>query len=204
MPNFAVLIRRPLLAAAAALLLAAPARAAAPADTVTGFHEVLIGNMKQGATLGCSGRSGKLAPAIDAGFDLPFLASRVMRRHWKALSPEQQARFTTAFRELVLATYTSQFAKFGGERFETLATKELADGSRQVNAKLTPGSGNPVNFDYVLREVGGQWKIVNVVADGVSDLAIRASQYDKAMKAVGFDGLVRQIEAQTATNKAGC
>jgi phospholipid transport system substrate-binding protein len=204
MPNFAVLIRPVLHAALAVAVLLPAARAAAPADTVTGFHEVLIANMKQGATLGCSGRSGKLAPAIDASFDLPFLASRVMRRHWKTLSAEQQAQFTSAFRELVLATYTSQFATFGGERFDTLATRDLADGSRQVNAKLTPGSGNPVNFDYVLRDTGGQWKIVNVVADGVSDLAIRASQYDKAFKAVGFDGLVKQIQSQTATNKAGC
>ncbi|WP_293373387.1 ABC transporter substrate-binding protein [Nevskia sp.] len=180
------------------------AQAAAPADTVTGFHEVLIGNMKQGAALGCSGRSAKIATAVDAGFDLPYLASKVMRRQWKTLDEAQRTQFTATFRELVLATYSSQFSRYGGEKFETLATKELADGSRQVNAKLKLASGNPVNFDYVLREVNGEWRIVNVVADGVSDLAIRASQYDKAFKSVGFDGLIKQIESQTAANKKAC
>lgn len=194
------------LLAGALLTSAAQTAAAAPApgEVVTGFHEMLIGNMKQGATLGCSGRSARVASAVDASFDLPYLASKVLRRQWRTLTPEQQTGFTTTFRDLVLATYTSQFAKFGGEKFETLATKELADGTRQVNAKLTPGSGNPVNFDYVLREVDGQWRIVNVVADGVSDLAIRASQYDKAYKAVGFEGLLKQIESQTAANRKGC
>ncbi len=180
------------------------AQAAAPADTVTGFHEVLIGNMKQGAALSCSGRSAKIATAVDAGFDLPYLASKVMRRQWKTLDEAQRTQFTATFRELVLATYSSQFSRYGGEKFETLATKELADGSRQVNAKLKLASGNPVNFDYVLREVNGEWRIVNVVADGVSDLAIRASQYDKAFKSVGFDGLIKQIESQTAANKKAC
>ncbi len=203
MPKIPVSLRS--LLATTLLLSGAGALAApAPGDVVTGFHEVLIGNMKQGATLGCSGRSSRIAAAVDGSFDLPYLASRVMRRQWKTLTPEQQTRFTTTFRDLVLATYTSQFAKFGGEKFETLATRELADGTRQVNAKLTPGSGNPVNFDYVLHDVGGQWRIVNVVADGVSDLAIRASQYDKAFKSVGFDGLLKQIESQTAANRTGC
>lgn len=203
MPKLPVFLRT--LLATALLLPGAHALAApAPGDVVTGFHDVLIGNMKQGATLGCSGRSSRIATAVDGSFDLPYLASRVMRRQWKTLTPEQQARFTTTFRDLVLATYASQFSAFGGEKFETLATRELADGTRQVNAKLTPGSGNPVNFDYVLHEVGGQWRIVNVVADGVSDLAIRASQYDKAFKSVGFDGLLKQIESQTAANRTGC
>ena len=203
MPKFAVTLRS--LIAAALLLPGAYAIAApAPGDVVTGFHEVLIGNMKQGAALGCSGRQGRIASAVDGSFDLPYLASKVMRRQWKTLTPDQQASFTSTFRDLVLATYTSQFASFGGEKFETLATRDLADGTRQVNARLTPGSGNPVNFDYVLHEVNGEWRIVNVVADGVSDLAIRASQYDKAFKAVGFDGLLKQIESQTAANRKGC
>jgi len=203
MPKFPVVLRS-LLAAALLLPCAQSFAAPAPGEVVTRFHEVLINNMKQGAALGCSGRSSKIATAVDGSFDLPYLASKVMRRQWKSLTPEQQARFTTTFRDLVLATYTSQFATFGGEKFETLATRELADGSRQVNAKLTPGSGNPVNFDYVLRDLDGEWRIVNVIADGVSDLAIRASQYDKAFKAIGYDGLLKQIESQTAANRKGC
>lgn len=200
MPKIPVILR----ALVAFAIIVPGARAEAPADTVSRFHEVLIGNMKQGAALGCSGRSANIATAVDSSFDLPYLASRVMRRQWKTLEDAQRKQFTASFRQLVLATYSSQFSRFGGEQFETLATRELTDGTRQVNARLKPGSGNPVNFDYVLREVDGKWRIVNVVADGVSDLAIRASQYDKAYKSVGFDGLIQQIESQTAANRKGC
>lgn len=195
------------LAFCAGAAFSASAATTTPAETVTSFHAVLIDNMKAGATLKCSGRAEKVGAAVDADFDLPFLAQRVLRRQWKDLSEEQRAQFIATFRELVLATYASQFAKFGGEKFETRETKDLADGTRLVNAKLTPGSGAPVNFDYVLREVpesGKGWRIINVVADGVSDLAIRASQYDKIYKASGFDGLIKQIKQQTEANKAGC
>lgn len=187
-------------------LLLSPAAFAAgtPADTITAFHGVLIDNMKNGAALKCSGRSEKMAVAVDTGFDLPYLAQRVLRRQWKDLSEEQRTSFIATFRELVLVTYAGQFAKFGGESFETLSTRDLADGSRLVNAKLTPGRGAPVNFDYVLRDSNGSWRIVNVVADGVSDLAIRASQYDKIYKASGYDGLIAQIKTQIEANRKGC
>lgn len=178
--------------------------AGAPADTITAFHGVLIDNMKNGTALKCGGRIEKVAAAVDEDFDLPYLAQRVLRRQWKDLNEEQRSKFVATFRELVLATYASQFAKFGGERFDTLLTKDLADGTRLVNARLTPGSGAPVNFDYVLRDSNGSWRIVNVVADGVSDLAIRASQYDKIYKAGGFDGLISQIKLQVDANRKSC
>jgi len=205
MPKRPVRHLRLLLSLCASLLLSPAALAAGtPADTITTFHGVLIDNMKNGAALKCSGRTEKMAAAVDNGFDLPYLAQRVLRRQWKDLSEEQRTRFIATFRELVLATYASQFAKFAGESFETLSTRELGDGTRLVNAKLTPGNGAQVNFDYVLRDANGGWRIVNVVADGVSDLAIRASQYDKIYKASGYDGLIAQIKLQIEANRKGC
>ena len=133
-----------------------------------------------------------------------FVAERHMQRMAQVVRGVESVVALPAYRELVLATYASQFAKFGGESFETLSTRDLSDGTRLVNAKLTPGSGAPVNFDYVLREANGSWRIVNVVADGVSDLAIRASQYDKIYKASGYDGLIAQIKTQIEANRKGC
>jgi len=79
MPKVPVVLRS--LFAAALLISSAQAAAApTPGEVVTGFHDVLIGNMKQGATLGCTGRSAKIAAAVDGSFDLPYLASKVMRR----------------------------------------------------------------------------------------------------------------------------
>lgn len=194
---------RPLVICLAFLLASFTAAAAAPADTVTAFHGVLLENMKNGPKLGCAGRIEKLAPAIDIDFDLPFLAQRVLRRQWKELSDEQRKHFTETFRELVIGTYGSQFAKFGGELFTTLGTQDLADGSKLVHATLLTGDKETVNFDYVLREANG-WRIVNVVADGVSDIALRSTQYDRAYKAGGFDGLMKLLDTQIQGNKKDC
>ncbi len=177
--------------------------AATPGDTVTSFHAVLIDNMRNGGKLGCTGRIAKLSPAVDMDFDLPFLAQRVLRRQWKTLSADQRKQFIDTFKILVVGTYADQFARFHGEAFTTLNTQDLPDGTRLVHAVLKPGGGASVTFDYVLREAGG-WRIVNVIADGVSDLALRSTQYDRAYKAGGFDGLLKLLQTQIKNNKDNC
>jgi phospholipid transport system substrate-binding protein len=183
---------------------AVAAAAPAPGDTITAFHGVLINNMKNGAKLGCTGRIQALGPAVDTDFDLLYLAQRVLRRQWKDLPAEQQQKFIITFRELVIGTYSSQFANYGGESFTTLATQDLADGNKLVHSTLVTGDRQTVSFDYVVHEVEGQWRIVNVVADGVSDLALRSTQYDRAFKAGGFDGLMKLLNIQIQGNKNAC
>ena len=40
------------------------------------------------------------------------------------------------------------------------------------------------------------WRIVNVFADGVSDAAVRRSQYDSLVGERGIDGLIGFVESQ--------
>lgn len=188
-----------------ATLLAAPAQAApAPADTVAGFHNLLLDNMRHGKTLGCSGRIQRLRHAIPNTFDIPFLAQHVLRRQWSTLSGEQQAEFTSTLEDMIVSTYASQFASHGGENFTTLTTEELAGGHRVVHARLDIPHDEPVRFDYVLRDTGGGWHVINVIADGVSDLALRSAQYDRLFKDKGFDGLLTQIREQVAKIRKDC
>ncbi|MDB5987749.1 MAG: Toluene tolerance [Nevskia sp.] len=178
------------------------------ADVVTALHATLLDNMKRGAALGCSGRVQHMATAIDADFDLPFIGQRVLRRHWDEISADQRKQFMDAFRKLVLSTYASQFKRFGGESFTTLDAQAVASGESIVHARLTTGSGGTVSFDYVLHPVtgsdGSSWRVINVIADGVSDLALRSSQYDQIYKERGFDGLLAWIREQDKKTLADC
>lgn len=186
----------------ACLPMATPA-AALPAATVDGLHNALIDNMKRGDKLGCTGRVQHMKPAVDAAFDLPFLAQRILRKRWTELSAEQQAQFIAALDDMVVSTYAAQFSSYNDESFSTGATEETGGGNRVVHAKLKHGN-DTVSFDYVLRDSGGSWKIVNVIADGVSDLAIRSAQYESVFKQQGFDGLLAHLRELTAKNKTGC
>lgn len=191
----------------AAAAISAPARATdSPADSVNAFHAVLLDNMRNGTKLACGGRVRQLNPAVDRHFDLDYLSQRALRRQWSTLTAEQRKQFGDLFRELVISAYASNFSGYDGETFTTLDTQDLPDGSRLVHTKLGLSNGPPVSLDYVMRQKGADadWRIVNVVADGVSDLALRATQYDKAFKSGGFDAIITLLQSQIASNKAHC
>lgn len=183
---------------------AVPAATASPGDPVQTFHAALLASMKGGKTMACPARIDGLGTAIDKTFDLPFIAQKVLRRHWDEISETQRASFVSTFRDLVISTYAQNFAEYGGETFTTPVVAEGGGPYRSVKAMLKPPSGDSVTFEYQLHNGGDGWRIVNIIADGVSDLATRIPQYDRAIQEKGFDGLLKQLKDQTAKNRAGC
>jgi phospholipid transport system substrate-binding protein len=181
-----------------------PAPAASPADQVQTFHSALLASMKGGKTMACSVRIDQLGSAIDRTFDLSFIAQKVLRRHWDEISEAQRANFVATFRDLVISTYAQNFSEYGGEVFTTPTTADGSGPYRSVKALLKPTQGDSVTFEYQLHSGADGWRIVNIIADGVSDLATRIPQYDRAIQDKGFDGLLKQLKDQTVKNKAGC
>jgi len=182
----------------------APEAASLPAATVTAFHETLTDAMSRSAKLGCEGRMQLVQPAVDATFDLPFLAERALRRHWKTLDAAQRERFAAALRTSVVTTYATEFATPGAVGFATGSNSLLASGDALVHTTLTPSDSSAIKLDYVLKPRGERWQVVNVLADGVSDLALRATQYDGTLKNEGFEALMGKLDAQTKALKARC
>jgi phospholipid transport system substrate-binding protein len=55
-----------------------------------------------------------------------------------------------------------------------------------VRSQLIKSDGGIVNFDYVLHQTEGKWRITNILFDGVSDLAIKRGEYRAIMQRDGF------------------
>jgi phospholipid transport system substrate-binding protein len=187
-----------------AAAFASAAGAPAPTEIVGAFHAALIDAMRNGKTLGCEQRIERLAPVVRSTFEIHELARLVMRRHWARLSPDQRQQFTAALEQLIVTTYASQFNDYGGETFGTPVAQELPAGRRKVHTTLNHPPDAPVSFDYVLQPAPGGWRVINVLADGISDLALRSAQYDSVMKNEGFDKLLADLKEQAAKNRTGC
>ena len=201
------LLRTPLLSLFFGLVFCTPAAFAAgtPADVVDGIHAALLSNMKHGKEYGCDGRIKHLQPVVDASFDVSLIAQTVMRRHWGELSEAQRNQLIAEFREVTVVTYASNFSSYGGETFTTQDTQSLPNGDQLVHARLQPGSGDSVAFDYILHGgKDGGFRIINVIADGVSDLALRSTQYNSLFEQKGFSGLMSWLQDQSRKMRANC
>src|SRR6266852_4055052 len=94
------------------------ALAAGPQDSVRNFYATLLATMKDGRTLGQSGRYARLAPVVDRVFDVPSMTRLAVGSSWATLPPAQQQRLTEAFRHYVAATYADRFDSYSGEQLQ--------------------------------------------------------------------------------------
>jgi phospholipid transport system substrate-binding protein len=167
-------------------------------EVIENLHATLLAVMKDGAKIGYRGRYDRLEPVIKASFDLPFIARTAVGRYWETFHQGQKTAFVETFIRLSIGTYAANFDTYSGERFKVTSAKELGGGRILIHSQLTKSDGGEVEFDYILHRMDHQWCIINVIADGVSDLALKRADYSAFLKNKGFDALLDKLNEKIA------
>ncbi|MGR9043886.1 MAG: ABC transporter substrate-binding protein [Gammaproteobacteria bacterium] len=179
------------------LLMTASWVHAAQAETarqvIENFQSELLEVMKNGKELGYQGRFERLYGPVTESHDLTKIVRIVVGREWENLSAEQQAKLVDVFSRLSVASYAHNFKEFAGESFTFESEEETARGGMIVHTYMLIPGDKDVKFDYMLKKKGTTWKIINIIANGVSDLALKRSEYTTILKREGFDALVAKI-----------
>ena len=144
-------------------------------------------------------RADKLTLPVRNAFDFPYISRFLLRRSWADLDPAQQERFNEAFERLSIANYASRFAKVSADSL--VIGESSAKGAKRAQVMASVSIDNrDVPLSYLLQPASDQrsdgWAIVNVIADGVSDLALRRAEFRRVVSDKGFDGLLDHIELQ--------
>ncbi len=127
-------------------------------------------------------------------FNFDRVSQLVLGRGWAKATPEQQQAFQREFRSLVLRTYATALSKY---RNQTIEYKPLRSqpGDKEATVKtliLQPG-GQPVGVDYSLENSAGNWKVYDIVIEGVSLVTNYRGQFATEIKQSGIDGLIQKL-----------
>ena len=184
----------------AALLYFAPPANAGPASDLIGRLNTAFTAVTQNAkALGYEGRYEKLKPAIVEAYDFSEMARVTTGRYWSSFTDDQKQQVVAAFRDLSIATYAARFDGSSSERFEILGEEAASAGHLRVNNQVVPASGAPIRVDYLLRQDGGQPRIIDVyLKSSVSELAVRRDEFTKILAKGGFDGLIADLKVKVA------
>jgi len=166
---------------------------AAPEAVVARLETALIENMKAGDSMTFDDRFASLRPLLAEIMAVERMGRYVFGRDWASFEQSQREAFSEIFLDLSAATYAGQFRKFDGESFEPVAVQRQSEDRAVVKRLLTTGSGRQIAFDYLMTRDDAHWQIVTIITDGVSDLAIKRTQYQSILDNENFDAVIAHI-----------
>ncbi len=179
------------------LIIPQSASAGEATEVVARLQSALLSTMKDADRLGFEGRYRLLEPVVVDTHDLPFIARIALGRHWRTLNEEQRAMMISTFQRLSIASYAGRFDTYTGKKFKIGEEKPLPRGQgRMVESRMIKPDGENVQFTYLLHHVNNQWRIVNIIVNGVSDLALKRAEYNSLLEREGFQALIAKLEEQ--------
>ena len=162
-------------------------------DTVQGLYDALLGTMKNGRTLGLSGRFTQLEPVIRRSFDIATMARLSVGRSWGELSEAQRRQVIESFGRYISAIYADRFDNYAGQKLQVTGEQPSAAGL-MVKSQIVKANGEPVKVDYMMRRNGDSWLISDIYLDGaISEVATRRSEFGAILKNDGVDGLITAL-----------
>jgi len=178
-----------LLATAPALVSAAPAPQAASAQAGTpgklvqdNFGRILSTLQQRRAEFNAD-RS-KLRSFIRAEFeqmfDREYSARLVLGRHGRGASDADVTTFADALADSLMSRYGDSLLDFNSDFTVRLKSETpMRDGRMvRVATELERAGGEPIPVDYLMRQVDGQWKVFDVMVEGVSFVQTYRNQFD--------------------------
>ena len=169
---------------------------AAPAsggDTVQGLYDALLNTMRNGRTLGQSGRFTQLAPVIRRSFDIASMARLSIGPSWAGLSEAQRRQVSDSFGRYISAIYADRFDSYDGQKLEVTGEQPAPSGV-MVRSQIIKANGELVKVDYMMCRSGEGWQISDIYLDGaISEVATRRSEFAAILKNDGIDGLIAAL-----------
>ncbi|HEY9182212.1 MAG TPA: ABC transporter substrate-binding protein [Gammaproteobacteria bacterium] len=179
----------------------APATAAdlatdSPTATIATLQAALVEVARANPTL--DERYRLLEPLIVATHNLPYIAEFALRRQWPSLNAADRQRYVAAFQRLSVMNYAARFGNVAPGAFRPIeAAVPDANGRVRITTGIARESQPDVSFEYLLQQDETGWRIINIVADGVSDLALKRAEYQRLFTSGGLEGLLAELDEQT-------
>ncbi len=177
-----------------ALTQSASAGSADPAVTaVQTLNDALLKSMRAGTSESMTERYRSLEPVVEQTFAMPLVTRLAVGADWSGFSAEDQKAVIAAFTRFTAANYAHNFHDYDGQKFEIDDAVLLRGPDKVVRTRIIPAHDTPVTLLYRLHEVDGGWKIVDVISNGVSELALRHADFAPALAAGGAPMLIQHL-----------
>jgi phospholipid transport system substrate-binding protein len=197
-----VLLGAPLAAPLAGRAIAAAQSAAAA--PVAALNAGLLAIMHDGATTPFAARMKSLQPIVQRTFDLSLILSNAVGLRWTEFTAGQKAQLLAAFTAFTVASWVANFDSFDGQRFDISPDVRKISADQVIRTEIVASDGDKTRLDYVMRDIDGQWKAVDILLNGsISRVAVQRSDFRALLASGNPDPLIAMLRDKVTALAAG-
>ena len=138
-------------------------------------------------------RRDEIQAVVEQYFNFEEMAKRALGRPWKEQPPDKREEYARLFKQLIFNTYIDRLEGYTGSHFQASYDSEKLEGDYAlVKTHILYGNNN-VEIDYRLHLDQGQWKVYDVVVEGVSIVENYRSQFMSILTNQPFDSLLNML-----------
>ncbi len=121
---------------------------------------------------------------LDQVADFRYIGASVMGSYFRNATPEQRSRFADVFRQTLIDTYTRGLVTFDYDELRVLDAQQAQryDDQASVAMEVVAKNGQVYPVSYSLRLSDGEWRVVNVIVNGINLGLTFRNQFDQAMR----------------------
>ncbi|MFW5969870.1 MAG: MlaC/ttg2D family ABC transporter substrate-binding protein [Halofilum sp. (in: g-proteobacteria)] len=139
----------------------------------------------------------KMDEIVAPRLDFITMTKLAVGRHWRDADNDQKRALVTEFRELLLRTYADSLREYDNEELELLPLEPVDREDRaKVRSRVIQSDGPEIPVNYSLRFHDGEWKVYDIVIDGVSMVTNYRSTFSNEIRSNGVDGLVSVLRTK--------
>jgi phospholipid transport system substrate-binding protein len=123
---------------------------------------------------------------IEPHMDFNRIAALVLGKHWKSATSDEQERFKTEFRNLLVRTYSRAFVEYNDWTIRYLPLNMPNDANKLVvKTEVLQPDLNPVGINYRMFLSQGKWKVYDIMIEGVSLVTNYRSSFSEEIQRKG-------------------
>jgi len=121
---------------------------------------------------------------FNENFDVPAIGRFVIGRYWRAASAADQEAFLKVFEDAMVQRFLPLLAENSSERFKigTVTQDSGNENMALIDSRIDRNGAEPYRVAWRVRESDGSFKILDIVAEGVSMAITLRSEYGTVLK----------------------
>ncbi|MDY7566451.1 ABC transporter substrate-binding protein [Pseudomonas sp. RTC3] len=125
-----------------------------------------------------------VGPVVDAeGISKSIMTVKYSRK----ATPEQMLRFQDNFKRSLMQFYGNALLEYNNQGITVAAAKEENDTRTSVDMQVKGNNGALYPVSYTLEKINGEWKVRNVIINGINIGKLFRDQFADAMQHNGND-----------------